>query len=65
MCHVVCVIDRLSLIGCHDRQLEKVAALCICDIKPQTHRFNQQTDMVTLNGPAVHGSTGIDPLHNF
>lgn len=29
-----------------------------------TYCFDQQTDMVTLNGPAVHGGTGVDPLHN-
>lgn len=26
--------------------------------------FDQQTDMVALDRPAVHGGTGVDPLHN-
>lgn len=29
-----------------------------------THSFDQQTDVVTLDRPAVHGGTGVDPLHN-
>lgn len=30
-----------------------------------TYSFDQQTDMVTLDRPAVHGGTGVDPLHNY
>ena len=30
-----------------------------------THSFDQQTDVVTLDRPAVHGGTGVDPLHNW
>lgn len=29
-----------------------------------TYSFDQQTDMVTLDRPAVHGGTGVDPLYN-
>lgn len=29
-----------------------------------TYSFDQQTDMVTLDRPAVHGGTGVDPLDN-
>ena len=29
-----------------------------------TYNFDQQTDVVTLDRPAVHGGTGVDPLHN-
>lgn len=32
---------------------------------PFTHSFDQQTDMVTLDGPAVHGGAGVDPFHNY
>lgn len=30
-----------------------------------THSFDQQTDVVTLDRPAVHGGTGVDPFHNY
>lgn len=26
--------------------------------------FDQQTDVVTLDRPAVHGGAGVNPLHN-
>ncbi len=31
---------------------------------PDTHGFDQQTDVVTLDRPAVHGGAGVNPLHN-
>lgn len=34
------------------------------DIHWLTHSFNQQTDMVTLDRPAVHRGAGVDPLND-
>ncbi len=31
---------------------------------PDTHGFDQQTDVVTLDRLAVHGGTGVNPLYN-